>query len=143
MNAAPTNGVWRTRLLWATCLGQALYFLVTGAWPIVHMPSFLAVTGPKTDLWLVRTVGMQVIVVGLVLWKAHRMGVQRSTAIFLLGSASALGFIFVDVISVAGRTVRPIYLADALVQLLLLGGWIVSRIPPVPWPVARRRAGLA
>jgi hypothetical protein len=32
-------------------LVQGVYFLLTGVWPIVHLPSFLAVTGPKTDLW--------------------------------------------------------------------------------------------
>ena len=30
---------------------QSAYFAATGVWPIVHMPSFLRVTGPKTDLW--------------------------------------------------------------------------------------------
>ena len=41
---------------------QAGYFVVTGVWPIVHMRSFLAVTGPKTDLWLVKTIGVLVTV---------------------------------------------------------------------------------
>jgi hypothetical protein len=48
-------------ILWV----QGLYFLITGVWPIVHIDSFLAVTGPKTDHlntelgdhWLVITVG--------------------------------------------------------------------------------------
>ena len=33
---------------------QGLYFFFTSVWPIVHMSSFLAVTGPKHDLWLVQ-----------------------------------------------------------------------------------------
>jgi hypothetical protein len=31
---------------------QGTYFLLTGVWPLLHMRSFLTVTGPKTDLWL-------------------------------------------------------------------------------------------
>ena len=37
---------------------QGLYFLVSGVWPIIHIASFLKITGPKTDLWLVKTVGV-------------------------------------------------------------------------------------
>lgn len=36
---------------------QGTYYLLTGVWPFASMGTFLAVTGPKTDLWLVRTVG--------------------------------------------------------------------------------------
>ena len=42
------------RLLFA----EGVYFFLTGVWPVVHLPSFIAVTGPKRDLWLVRTVGL-------------------------------------------------------------------------------------
>ena len=41
---------------------QGIFYVVTGLWPLIHMPSFLQVTGPKTDLWLVRTVGVLVTV---------------------------------------------------------------------------------
>ena len=43
---------------------QGSYFLLTGVWPLLHMRSFLAVTGPKTDLWLVETVGVLVAAIG-------------------------------------------------------------------------------
>ncbi|MDX2152697.1 MAG: hypothetical protein SFV54_18290 [Bryobacteraceae bacterium] len=46
---------------------QGTVYVLTGLWPLVHMPSFLAVTGPKTDLWLVNTVGWVVTVIGAVL----------------------------------------------------------------------------
>ena len=36
---------------------QAVYYILTGVWPLVHIRSFMAVTGPKTDLWLARTTG--------------------------------------------------------------------------------------
>jgi hypothetical protein len=39
-------------------------YLATGLWPLIHMKSFVAVTGPKRDLWLVRTVGILVSCIG-------------------------------------------------------------------------------
>ena len=36
---------------------HGLFNVVTGLWPVVHMPSFQAGSGPKVDRWLVRTVG--------------------------------------------------------------------------------------
>lgn len=43
---------------------QGIYFLATGIWSLVHIASFQKVTGPKTDLWLVKTVGLLVIAIG-------------------------------------------------------------------------------
>jgi hypothetical protein len=47
--------------------GQAVYFVLTGVWPIVHVRSFMAVTGHKRDVWLVKTLGVLITVVGAVL----------------------------------------------------------------------------
>ena len=41
---------------------QGAYFLATGIWPLLHLASFMRVTGPKTDRWLVKTVGALVAV---------------------------------------------------------------------------------
>jgi hypothetical protein len=52
---------WRRRILAL----QALYYLATGLWPLVHLPSFEVVTGPKTDDWLVHmVVGLLAMVSG-------------------------------------------------------------------------------
>lgn len=48
----------------AIARAQGLFYVVTGLWPIVHLESFLAVTGPKTDLWLVQTLGALLVGVG-------------------------------------------------------------------------------
>src|SRR5690606_42098076 len=46
---------------------QGGYFVLTGIWPLVHIPSFLQVTGDKAELWLVETVGCLMIAIGLAL----------------------------------------------------------------------------
>src|SRR3954449_7565551 len=78
---------------------QGLYFCVTGVWPLVHMESFLAVTGPKTDLWLVRTVGMLIAVIGLALLVAAFRR-QAGAEVRTLALGGACGLAAVDVIYV-------------------------------------------
>jgi hypothetical protein len=39
-------------------------YAATGTLPLVHLRSFEAVTGPKRDHWLVRTVGLMAAVMG-------------------------------------------------------------------------------
>src|SRR3954454_18644356 len=101
----------RGALLLATI--QSAYFLLTGVWPLVHLRSFVAVTGPKVDLWLVKTVGVLVTVVGLVIGvAAYRQNVTPEIALLTAGSAAALGA--VDVMYVLKRVIAKIYLLDAV-----------------------------
>jgi hypothetical protein len=103
-------------------VAQGLYFLVTGIWPMVHMRSFLAVTGPKRDLWLVNTVGAVVAAVGGTLLLAGlRRRPTAETAVLGLGSAAALAG--VDVVYVARRTISPVYLLDAMAEGAFIAAW--------------------
>jgi hypothetical protein len=103
---------------------QGLYFLVTGVWPLVHMDSFLAVTGPKTDLWLVQTVGALVTAVGAVLLVAAWRGPSAEAIVLAVGTILALAT--VDVVYASRRVISPVYLLDALAQILLLAGWATA-----------------
>lgn len=117
---------------------HGLYFCVTGLWPIIHMDSFLFVTGPKEDLWLVETVGMLAFVIGFGLL----IGAWTKNITFplsMIAVAAAIGFILVDVIFVWRLIISPIYLLDAVVEFVFLVGWIFfitkarlwkQRIPP-------------
>jgi hypothetical protein len=40
--------------------GQAMFYVITGLWPLVSLGSFERVTGPKTDDWLVHIVNRAV-----------------------------------------------------------------------------------
>jgi hypothetical protein len=48
-------------------LVQGIYFFVTGVWPLISTNTFQMVTGPKTDLWLAKTVGIILATIGAVL----------------------------------------------------------------------------
>jgi hypothetical protein len=85
-------------LLLAVCWVQGMYFLLTGVLPLISIRTFEAITGPKTDKWLVQTVGVLVTVIGAV----------------LLLAAHAQRFSF------------EIGLLDAAAEVLLALGWIVG-----------------
>lgn len=109
----------------ALALAQGLYFGATGVWPIVHMRSFLAVTGPKTDLWLVKTVGALIGVVGASLVVAGRRGrIGPETALLAMASAAALGA--VDVVYVAKGRIPPVYLLDAVAEAGIVAAWALA-----------------
>ena len=105
---------------------QGVYYLVTGVWPLVHMGSYLAVTGYKHDLWLVRTVGLLITVCALSLLVAARA--RRVTAeIVILASGFALSMAAVDVACVSQSVIPRIYLADAVAEVALAIALLLSR----------------
>lgn len=104
---------------------QAVYFLITGVWPLVHIDSFMKVTGPKHDLWLVRTVGVLVTVIALTIGVAAWRR-EIGPPVILLAIASTAALAAVDVVYVARRVIARIYLADALAEVLLIAAWAVA-----------------
>lgn len=109
------------RRLGAPARVQGAYYLASGTWPLVSIGTFEAVTGPKHDDWLVRTVGALAVAIGGVLLAADAERPSRDARRLAIAAASA--FAAVDVVGVATRTLRPVYLADAAVELALLGWW--------------------
>jgi hypothetical protein len=101
---------------------QAAYYVATGLWSLVHLPSFEAVTGPKVDHWLVRTFGALVTVAGAAL----AVGAQerRSRALVVLGAGSALALASAEIVYVLERRISRVYLLDAAVELALAAGWL-------------------
>jgi hypothetical protein len=101
---------------------QGAYYAATGIWPILHLRSFEAVTGPKAEGWLVKTVGGVIGVVGATLLAAGlRKRVTPEVALLGAGSAAVLGA--VDVWYAARGRISPVYLLDALPQAVIAAGW--------------------
>ena len=113
------------RAIEVVAYAQAAYFALTGVWPLVHVRSFMAVTGPKVDVWLVRTISVLVTVVGVVIAMAAWRGmVSPEVAVLAVGCAAGLAA--VDVIYVVRRVIPPIYLADAAAEGVLIAAWAVA-----------------
>ena len=100
---------------------QAVYYLLTGGWPLIDIGSFMQVTGPKTDIWLVKMVGLLSLVIGAALLVPG----SRNALVLCIGAALAFGGI--DVFYSAARVISPVYLVDAAIQLLFILLALVAR----------------
>jgi hypothetical protein len=76
----------------SVALTQGLYYLVSGAWSVVHIDSFQRVTGRKADLWLVKTVGLLLVAIGggLILAGVGRGFVPGLVSIAMASTAALL-----------------------------------------------------
>ena len=112
---------------------QALYYLITGIWPMVSLRTFEAITGPKTDDWLVQMVGLLAFAIGAtLLFSCVRRRPNREA--FMLAILSAASFAAIDVIYALNDTISPIYLADAAVQLIIIAALLATLILPGKQP---------
>lgn len=70
----------------------------------------MTVTGPKVNLWLVKTVGVLVGVIGLGLIVSVLKRIVTFPRV-LIGAGSALGLCFIDGIYARKGVISPIYFA--------------------------------
>jgi hypothetical protein len=109
---------------------QGLYYVAFGAWPLIHMRSFLAVTGRKgkydnldtgdsKDHWLIVTVSLFLVAVGGTLLASIVLG-EVARVIFILSSLVASSLAFVDIFYVYRGVIARIYLLDAAMELLFI-----------------------
>jgi hypothetical protein len=111
-------------------VAQGLYYVPFGLWPLIHINSFMALTGPKNDLWLVETVGALLAVVGAVLLVT---GLRHtpSKGVALVGAGIAAVLALLDLAFVSMGSVGNIYLADAAAEGLLALWWTAAHLGPV------------
>jgi hypothetical protein len=101
---------------------QTIYYLITALWPIVHIESFMQVTGPKTDIWLVKTVGALLVPVSLC-FLAHLFMRVNHWPVVILAVGCCIAFTCIDVYYAVNDVIDEIYLWDAGVQIALLVCW--------------------
>jgi hypothetical protein len=107
--------------------GQAVYYVVTGIWPVIHLRSFEAVTGPKADDWLVHMVGLLAAVIGITLGAAVLSDQTRGTVASTLAITSASAFAAIDLWYGLSGQISAIYLGDAAVQVGLISLLLLTR----------------
>lgn len=113
-----------TKAIYLLSLLQGIYFFITGVWPLIHIPSFIWISGHKYDIWLVETVGITLAVVGIVLFSA---GFNRrvNDETFLLATGCAAGLATVDVYYASIDRILDVYLLDAAVECILIILWVI------------------
>src|SRR5262249_24184630 len=130
LNALHQHGTGVGAKVWAFLLAfpgivQGVYYVLTGLWPQLSIRSFLEVTGPKTDHWLVHTVGWLVFVIGVAMClAAYRR--QKTVEVLIVSIGSAVALAVVEVYYVLEHQISAVYLLDAAIQLGVLFLWIAS-----------------
>jgi hypothetical protein len=113
----------------ALARSHGAFNVVGGLWPLLSMPSFEAVTGPKTDRWLVRTVALLMVANGVVQWRAAGSGQLAAAAREIgIGTAATLGAI--DLAYGLRRRISRMYLVDAVLEVGWVLAWLRSGRPP-------------
>ncbi|WP_189241574.1 hypothetical protein [Planobispora rosea] len=115
-------GLWRAR-------AHGAFNVASGVWPLMHLPSFEKVFGPKEDDWLVRTVAGLLLGVG---WTQLRAGStpEGMRNARRIGVATAATLLAIDLVYVPRGRIRATYLLDAAAEIAWLAVWL--RRPGVP-----------
>jgi len=103
---------------------QSFYFLITALWPLLHMRSFLKITGPKTDLWLVRTVAVLLLAISTCFFLSLLSG-ELSLPVRALAAVSAALLAMIDFYYSLKGTISKVYLIDGVLEILFLVAWII------------------
>jgi len=104
-------------------LVQGVYFFITGLWPIIDIHSFMLITGPKTDIRLVKMVGALTIAISFLLFlisKKNRVTLESLVLIL----ASCISYLTIDVIYSLEKVINYIYLGDAALQVIFIFLWV-------------------
>lgn len=112
-------------LMKAVTTAQAWYFIPFSIWGLLHIRSFMWVTGKKTDVWLVKTVCLLLVTVGAVIGRAGQNG-RVTPEIAALGIGSSASLVIIDVWYVSKGRIRWVYLLDAVANGGLIGGWLAA-----------------
>jgi hypothetical protein len=102
---------------------QGVYTLLTALWAIVDIDSFMKVTGPKNDIWLVKTVAVVLLAVGLT-FLAFTFQPKINLAAIVLALSSSLGLAIIDFYYVSEGIISRIYGVDGIIQIAFFIIWI-------------------
>jgi hypothetical protein len=109
---------------------QGLYTFITAIWAIIDIDSFMMITGPKTDIWLVKTVSVVLAAIGLALLAHLKEPDEPVFPAIILGSVTSLGLAIIDFYYTGKNVISFVYAADGIVELIFFLGWMIifSRI---------------
>lgn len=114
----------QNKLLKVLLLAQGVYSLLTALWGLIDIESFMAITGPKSDVWLVKTVSVLIIPISLCLlsYLFTRSGFTQAA---IVGITSAIGLGAIDFYYSLRDVISKVYLGDGFMQVLFLLMWAV------------------
>jgi hypothetical protein len=102
---------------------QSLYTFMTAVWPLIDITSFMQVTGYKTDVWLVKTVGALLVPVSLCMAMHLFIRTDHRPAV-LLCMLTAIAFICIDFYYALNDVIADIYMGDGFLQIAFVLAWL-------------------
>lgn len=121
-SSSSSNPARRASRLRALAYAQGVFYVVAGVWPLVHYRSFTAVTGPKVDDWLVKTVGLLIASIGTALVAGARK--DELSSVSTLGASGAGSLCAISLYYASKKRISPVYLLDAAVEGAIFTAWV-------------------
>ncbi len=103
---------------------QGIYTMLTALWPIIDIESFMRISGYKIDIWLVKTVSVLLLAISVSMLSTIFLKAPNYP-VFLLALISAAGLAYVDFYYAFGERISKVYLADGIIEILFVLGWII------------------
>ena len=112
------------RLLYALGFIHGFYFLTIGIWPVLDINSFMFYTGPKTDIWMVKALGLLMTIIGTLLISATiRNKLIMEVIMLIIFSAAALAG--VELYYGWNDKISAVYLLDAAAEFFFILCWLL------------------
>lgn len=108
-----------TLLLWI----QGLYTVLTALWGLLHIKSFMIVTGPKNDIWLVKTVSVVLLAIGCT-FITHAITRNAKGPAIVLGLFTSFGLAVIDFYYATANVISSVYLVDGIIETIFGTVWI-------------------
>ena len=103
---------------------QGSYTFLTALWPIVHIDSFMWISGYKHDVWLVKTEGVTLMAISVCLLTSifAKGNILPIAALALFTSA---GLAYVDFYYALNNVIRNVYMADGFIEIIFALCWLI------------------
>ena len=107
---------------------QGMYVLLTAVWALVDIQSFMVITGPKTDVWLVRTVAVLLICISLFFLLSSKK--SEEPRVTLTALVFSFGLAYIDFYYTLNNTIRWVYALDGIVESMFGLLWLYFLFSP-------------
>ena len=118
----------RQKLYKYALLVQGMYVLLTAVWALVDIQSFMVITGPKTDVWLVRTVAVLLICISLFFLLSSKK--SEEPRVTLTALVFSFGLAYIDFYYTLTNTIRWVYALDGIVESMFGLLWLYFLFSP-------------
>ena len=118
----------RQKLYKYALLVQGMYVLLTAVWALADIQSFMFITGPKTDVWLVRTVAVLLICISLFFLLSSKK--SEEPRVTLTALVFSFGLAYIDFYYTLTNTIRWVYALDGIVESMFGLLWLYFLFSP-------------